>query len=157
MAEAQATIPRYAKTYLRPQERIMTVSHRREASSPWTPSNGFGTRRLTRRYLGCISEPLVDPYQTSLGPPLGLPINSSPETSCSLPIEGSVTLSPLPPCEKVTKRCIIKNPRRSRIILSPCAEAQGLPLHPCCGRIVGSTNNPTKRLEGYLCTEDMAR
>jgi hypothetical protein len=36
------------------------------------------------------------------------------------------------------------------IVLLPCVEAQGLPLHPCCGKIVGSTSNPTQRLEGCL-------
>jgi hypothetical protein len=59
--------------------------------------------------LGRVFGPLADPYQTGLGPPLGSPANSSQETSCSLPIEGSMVPSPLPPCSKATKRCIIKS------------------------------------------------
>jgi hypothetical protein len=34
-----------------PREPFVTVSHQREASSPRTPSNGSGTRRITRRYF----------------------------------------------------------------------------------------------------------
>jgi hypothetical protein len=65
---------RYPKTYPRPRERFVTVSHRREASSPRTPSNGFVTRRIPRGYfLGCVFGPLADPYQMEFGPLLGLP------------------------------------------------------------------------------------
>jgi hypothetical protein len=35
----------------RPRERFVMVSHWMEASSPRAPSNGFGTRRITRRYF----------------------------------------------------------------------------------------------------------
>jgi hypothetical protein len=44
--------------------------------------------------LGRVSRPLADSYQMELEPPLGLPINSSLETSCPLPIDGSMVLSP---------------------------------------------------------------
>jgi hypothetical protein len=47
----------------------VTVSHHREASSPRTPSNGFGTRRITRKYLlGHVSGPQADSNQKELGP-----------------------------------------------------------------------------------------
>jgi hypothetical protein len=71
------------------------ILYRREASSPRTPSNGSGTRRITRRYLlGHVSRPQADFDRMELGPSLGLPVNSSMETSCSLPIEGSMTHPP---------------------------------------------------------------
>jgi hypothetical protein len=96
--------PRYLKTYLSPPGGFVMVSHHMEATSPRTPSNGFGTRRITRRYLlGCVSGPLADSYRKELGPPLGLPDNSSMETSYSSPIEGSMTHSPLPPCKEAMK------------------------------------------------------
>jgi hypothetical protein len=73
----------------------VTVSHRREASGPRTPSNGFRTRRITRIHLlGHVFKPLADSDRKELGPPLRLPGNSSMETSCSSLIEGSMTDSP---------------------------------------------------------------
>jgi hypothetical protein len=41
MAEARATLPRYPRTFPRPAERFVIKSHRREAPSPRTLSNGF--------------------------------------------------------------------------------------------------------------------
>jgi hypothetical protein len=106
----------------------MMVSHRREASSLQTLSNGFGTRRITRRYfLGHVSEPLADPYQKELGPPLGLPDNSSTEMSCSLPIEGSMMRSTLPPRAEVTNGCTNQKSRNHSTILLLRAKARGLP------------------------------
>jgi hypothetical protein len=73
----------------------MMVSHRREASSPRTPTNGFRTTRNTCRYfMGHVSRPLADPYRKELGPPLGLPGNNSTEMSCFLPIKGGMMCSP---------------------------------------------------------------
>jgi hypothetical protein len=70
------------------------VSHHREASSPRDLTNGFGTRRITRRYfLGRASGLLADPYRKELGPLLRLLDNNSMETSCSSPIKGSMTRS----------------------------------------------------------------
>jgi hypothetical protein len=43
--------------------------------------------------LGHVSRPQADSNRKELGPPLGSPVNNSMETSCSLPIEGSVTHS----------------------------------------------------------------
>jgi hypothetical protein len=73
----------------------MMVSHRREASSPQTPSNGSMTTRITRRYLlGHVSEPQADFDRKELRPLFGSPVNSSMETSCALPIKGSMMHSP---------------------------------------------------------------
>jgi hypothetical protein len=41
---------RYPKTS-KTRERFVIMSHRREASSPRTPSDGFGTRRIPRKYF----------------------------------------------------------------------------------------------------------
>jgi hypothetical protein len=60
---------------------------------------------------------------------------------------------PLPPCRKATKSRIIKKSRHFLIVLLPCEEARGLPLHPCRDRIVGNSSNPTQRLRGCLCTQ----
>jgi hypothetical protein len=107
-----------------PRERFVMVSHRREVSSPRTPSNGVGTRRITRKYLwGHVFGPLADSNRKELGPPLGLLDNSSTETSCSPPIEGSITHSPLPPRGEATKG---RMHQKSRHPL-PCAKARGLP------------------------------
>jgi hypothetical protein len=78
-------------------------SHWREASSPRALSNGSESNESPAGTLGRAFGPLADPYRMGLGPPLGLPVNSSPEMSCSLPSEGSMALSPLPPCGKATK------------------------------------------------------
>jgi hypothetical protein len=105
------------------------VSHRREASSPQTPSNGFETRRITRRYLlGHVSGPLANSYQKELGPPLGLPNNNSTETSCSSPIEGSMTHSPLPPRGEAMQWRMNQKLRHPSINLLPRARARGLSL-----------------------------
>jgi hypothetical protein len=119
---------RYPKTYLRPLGRFVMVSHRREASIPQVLLNGFETRRITYRYfLGCVSGPLADPYRKELGPPLGLPDNSSTEMSCSSPIEGSMTFSPLPPREEATKGRTNQKSRHPSVVLSLHTKAQGLP------------------------------
>jgi hypothetical protein len=47
--------------------------------------------------------------------------------------------------------------RQSLIALSPYVEARGLPLHQCCGKIVGSTNKINTEARGCLCTQAMAR
>jgi hypothetical protein len=66
---------RYLKTYSRPPRAIVTVSHRRDSSSPRTPSNGFGTKRITRWYLlGRVSGPLADSDQKELRPRSDYPI-----------------------------------------------------------------------------------
>jgi hypothetical protein len=58
-------------------------SHQREASSPWTLSNGTGS-----------SGPLADPYRMGHGRPLGSPVSNSMETPCSAPSEGNMALPP---------------------------------------------------------------
>jgi hypothetical protein len=94
MAKAQATILRYPKTYPRPLGAIHDGISSEEGIEPPAPPNRSGTRRITLMYFGRISGPLANSYQMELGPPLRLTINSSPETSCSLPTEGSMALSP---------------------------------------------------------------
>jgi hypothetical protein len=54
------------------------------------------------------SGPLADSYQTGLGRPLGSPVSNSLETPCSVPFEGNMALSPLPPCGKAMKGRTIK-------------------------------------------------
>lgn len=66
----------------------------REALSPQILSNGYATSKSPTGIFGHAFGPLANPYRTGLPPPLGLPTNSSQETSCSLPIESSMTLSP---------------------------------------------------------------
>jgi hypothetical protein len=53
--------------------------------------------------------PLADPYRMGLGRPLGLPVSNSLETPCSVPTEGNMARSPLPPCGKATKGRTIKS------------------------------------------------
>jgi hypothetical protein len=110
-----------------PRERFVMVSHCREALSPRTPSNGFGTKGITCRYLlGRVSGPLANSDRKELEPQLGLPGNNSMETSCLSPIEGSMTRSPLPPREEATKRRINQKSRHPSIDLFPHAKTQGL-------------------------------
>jgi hypothetical protein len=51
-------------------------------------------RCVTQVPLEHVSRPQTDSNRKELRPPLGSPVNNSMETSCSLPIEGSVTHSP---------------------------------------------------------------
>jgi hypothetical protein len=85
LAEAQTTVPRYPETYSRPLERFVMypIGGKHRALGPHRM--GPGPHESPAGILGRISVPLADPYRTGLGPPLGLPINSSPEASCSLP------------------------------------------------------------------------
>jgi hypothetical protein len=70
-------------------------SHQREASSPWTLSNGTGSGNHLQVLLEHASRPLADPYRTGHGRPLGSPISNSLETPCSAPSEGNMALFPL--------------------------------------------------------------
>jgi hypothetical protein len=110
-----------------PLKRFVVVSHRSEALSPRIPSNEFGTRQITRMYLlGHVSGPLANSNRKELGPPLGLPDNSSKETSCSSPIKGRMTHSPLPPRGETTKGRMNQKSRPPSIDLLPHAKARGL-------------------------------
>jgi hypothetical protein len=71
-------------------------SHQREASSPWTLSNGTGSGKSPAGTFGArASGPLADPYRTGHGRPLVSPVSNSLETPCSAPSEGNMALSPL--------------------------------------------------------------
>jgi hypothetical protein len=92
------------------------------------PSNGFGTRRITYGYLlGRVSRPLADSNRKELGPPLGSPVNSSMEVSCSSLIEDSMTRSPFHLAERRRRGCINQKSRHPSISLLLRAKAQGLP------------------------------
>jgi hypothetical protein len=90
-------------------ERFVMESHRREAPSPQTLSNGPGPANHLQILLERASGPLADPYRTGLGRPLGLPVSNSLKTLCSVPTEGNMARSPLPPCGKTTKGRTIKS------------------------------------------------
>jgi hypothetical protein len=128
----------------------------REAPSPRILSNGYATSKSPIGILGRVFGPLADPYRTGLRPPLGSLANSSQETSCLLPIEGSMTLSPSFSLRKRDEEAYHQKSRRSRVILSPCVEARGLPLNQCCGKIVDSINKQTQGHGGCLCTQATA-
>jgi hypothetical protein len=81
------------------------------------------------------SGPLADPYRTGLGRPLGSPDSNSLETPCSVPSEGNMALSPLPPCGKVMKGRIIKVEMVLDRPLAPC-RGSGAALAPGYGQIV---------------------
>jgi hypothetical protein len=152
MAKAWATIPRHPKTFETPG----AIRDGIPLDGGIEPSGPIERVRDQANHpqvlLGRCSGPLAGSYQMELGPPLELPNNSSPETSCSFSTDGSMTLSPLSPCKKTMKRHITIKSRRSSIVLSPYVEAQGLPLHPCYDIIIGNSSNPTQRLGGCLCT-----
>jgi hypothetical protein len=70
---------------------------------------GPGPAKHLQVLLERASGPLADPYRTGLERPLGSPDSNSLETPCSVPSEGNMVLSPLPPCGKATKGRIIKS------------------------------------------------
>jgi hypothetical protein len=69
-------------------------SHRREAPSARTLSNGSGPANHPHVLLERASGPLADPYRTGLGRPVGSPNSNSLETPCSVPIEGNMARPP---------------------------------------------------------------
>jgi hypothetical protein len=86
------------------------------------------------------SGPLVDPYRTGLGRPLGSPASNSLETPCSVPSEGNMALPPpLPPCGKAMKGHTIKVEMVLDRPLAPC-RGSGAALAPGYGRTVDHIN-----------------
>jgi hypothetical protein len=85
---------RYPKTYPRPPGAICDGIPSEGGNRALGPHRTGPRPGKSHTFLGCVSKPLVDSYQTELGPPLRLPVNSSMEKSCSLPTEGSVMRSP---------------------------------------------------------------
>jgi hypothetical protein len=69
---------------------------------------GLGPANHPQVLLERASGPLADPYRMGLGRPLGSPASNSLETTCPVPSEGNMALSPLPPCGEATKGRTIK-------------------------------------------------
>jgi hypothetical protein len=86
---------------------------------------GPGPANHPQVLLERASGPLADPYRTGLGRPLGSPVSNSLETPCSVPFEGNMTLSPLPPCGMATKGRTIKV---ETVLDRPLAPCRGLGL-----------------------------
>jgi hypothetical protein len=102
---------------------------------------GPGPANHLQVLLERASEPLVDPYQTGLGRPLGSPDSSSLETPCPVPSEGNMALPPLPPCGKATKGRTIKVEMVLDHPLAPC-RGSGAALTPGYDQTVDHVNKP---------------
>jgi hypothetical protein len=102
---------------------------------------GLGPANHLQVLLERASGPLADPYQTGLGRPLGSPARNSLETPCSVPPEGNMALSPLPPHGEATKGCTIKV---ETILDRPLAQCRGsgAALAPGYGQTVDHVNKP---------------
>jgi hypothetical protein len=95
MAEARATLPRYPRTFPRPAGTIYKrnpTGGRHRALGPYRMGSGPANHQQV--LLERASGPLVDPYRTGLGRPLGSSASNSPETPCSVPSEGNMALFP---------------------------------------------------------------
>jgi hypothetical protein len=77
-----------------------------------------------------------------LGRPLGSPVRNSLETLCSVPSEGNMVLSPLPPCGKAMKGHTIKVETVLDRALAPC-RGSGAALAPGYGQTIDHVNKPT--------------
>jgi hypothetical protein len=165
MAKARATTPRYPKTYPRRPEVIRYSIPSKGGIEPLDPiERDQDQANHPQVLLGRVFGSLADSYQMELGPPLGLPINSSFEMSCSLPIEGSMALSPSSSLRRGDKeaynRKIQGTPRSSSCLVRgltgyPCnsccgnlletlaiqCRRSGLPLHPCFGQVTDEVNH----------------
>jgi hypothetical protein len=100
---------------------------------------GPGPANHLQVLLECASGPLAEPYRTGLGHPLGSPDSNSLETPCSVPSEGNMALSPLPPCGKATKGRTIKVETVLDHPLTPC-RGSGAALAPGYGQTVDHVN-----------------
>jgi hypothetical protein len=116
-------------------------SHRREAPSPRTLSNGPGPANHLQILLERASGPLADPYRTGLERPLGLPVSNSLKTLCSVPTEGNMARSPPSFLRKDDEGAYYKKPRRSLIVLSLRAEARGLLSHQATAKLLTASTN----------------
>jgi hypothetical protein len=95
IAEAQATLPRYPRTFPRPAGMICNGIPPEGGIEPSDPVEGVWVWQITRRYFW--STPLghqPTPNERD-GCPLGSPVSSSLETPCSAPSEGNMALPPL--------------------------------------------------------------
>jgi hypothetical protein len=100
---------------------------------------GPGPANHPQVLLERASGPLADPYLTGLGRPLGSPASSSLETPCSVPSEGNMALSPLPPCGEATKGHTIKVETVLDRPLASC-RGSGAALAPGYGQTVDHVN-----------------
>jgi hypothetical protein len=96
---------------------------------------GPGPANHLQVLLERASGPLADPYRTGLGRPLGSPNSNSLETPCSVPSEGNMALSLLPPYGKATKGRKIKFETVLDRPLAPCRGTEAA-LAPGYGQIV---------------------
>jgi hypothetical protein len=91
------------------------------------------------------SGPLVDPYRTGLGRPLGLSNSNSLETPCSAPTEGNMARPPSS-LWKGDEGAYNKRPRWSSIVLSLHAEARRLLSHQATAKLLTTSTNQPKKL-----------
>jgi hypothetical protein len=142
---------RYPKSYPRPSDAIRDGipsegGNRALKSHRMGPRPGKSPRGT---FMEHVSGPLADSYQMELRPPLRLPVNNSMETSCSLPIEGSMMCSPsssLRRGEEVAYKQRSQGTPRSSF--HPVRRLGGYPCKPHCGKFVGSSNKPTQKRSG---------
>jgi hypothetical protein len=102
---------------------------------------GPGPANHLQVLLEHASGPLAGPYRMGLGRPLGSLASNSLETPCSVPSEGNMALSPLPPCGKATKGRTITVKTVLYRPLAPC-RGSGAALAPGYGRTVDHVNKP---------------
>jgi hypothetical protein len=100
---------------------------------------GLGLANHLQVLLERASGPLADPYRTGLGRPLGSPASNSLETPCSVPPEGNMALSSLPPCGEATKGLTLKVETVLDRPLAPC-RGSGAALAPSYGQTVDHVN-----------------
>jgi hypothetical protein len=152
MAKAQATILWYPKTYLRPPRAIRDDIPSEGGLKPsdsiewvWDQANH------PQVLLGRVTGPLVDSYLMELEPRSDCPItaHSRHHARCPPRVAWHFPSSSLRKGDKEAYhqkfKAFLDRP------LTLC-KGSGLPLHPCCGRIVGNSSDPMQRLEGFLCT-----
>jgi hypothetical protein len=109
---------------------------------------GPGPANPLQVLLERASGPLADPYRTGLGRPLGSPVSNSLETPCSVPSEGNMVLSPLPPCGKATKGRTIKVETVLDRPLAPC-RGSGAALAPGYGQTVEDSGSQPFTDQGF--------
>jgi hypothetical protein len=102
---------------------------------------GPGSANHLQVLLERASGPLADPYRMGLGRPLGSPVRNSLETPCSVPSEGNMVLSPLPPCGKAMKGHTIKVETVLDRALAPC-RGSGAALAPGYDQTIDHVNKP---------------
>jgi hypothetical protein len=102
---------------------------------------GPGPANHLQVLLERASGPLADPYRTELGRPLGSPASNSLETPCSVPSEGNMALSPLPPHGEAMKGRMIKVETVLDRLLAPCRGSR-VALAPGYNQTVDHVNQP---------------